>query len=354
MSRDLSAALKVAGGGLIAAGALASGAVAGALAERFLVSKPLREGDVTAFEADVPDHVLTVTASDGTALHVEIDDAEHGYDDLTIVFAHGYALTLDSWHFQRADLRGVARMVFYDQRSHGRSGRAEFDTHHIDQLGQDLYDVLESVVPTGRILLVGHSMGGMSIMALAQLHPEILRERVAGVVFISTTAGGLQQSTLGLPSVLAQTMGRIAPAAVSALSKRVGLVAWGLDTGTESDFGLLLTRLYAFGSIVPPAVTRFVAQMIADTDADVITEFLSALQDHDKRDVLPAFSQVPTLILFGSKDKLTPPAHSHAMDERIGNAELVEISDAGHMMILEKHQEIDARIAKFVAACARS
>ena len=350
MSRDLSAALKVAGGGLIAAGALATGAVVGAVAERCLVSKPLRGDGGTTFD-DVADHTVMVTTQDGTPLHVEIDD---GPDQVTLVFAHGYALSSDSWHFQRMDLRGTSRLVFYDQRSHGKSARAEFDTHHIDQLGEDLYDVIESVVPTGRIVLVGHSMGGMSIMALAESHPELIRDRVAGVVFISTTAGGLHQSTLGLPTALAQTMGRFAPVAVSALSKRVGLVAWGLDTGTESDFGLLLTRLYSFGSFVPPAVTRFVAQMISGTDADVITEFLSALQDHDKRDVLAVFRDVPTLILVGSKDKLTPPAHSQLMDELIGSSRLIEISDGGHMMILEKHKEIDAQIKEFVKSCAKS
>jgi len=349
MSSDLPAALRVAGGGLVAAGALAAGAVVGAAVERLFVSKPLRADDGEAFD-DVPDHVLNVTTSDGVTLHVEVDD---GPEHVTIVFAHGYALTLDSWHYQRMDLRGTARLVFYDQRSHGKSSRAEFDTHHIDQLGHDLYDVIESVAPTGRLILIGHSMGGMTIMALADSHPELFAERIDGVVLLSTTAGGLEQSTLGLPSILAQTMGRLAPVAVNALSKRVGLVEWGLDTGTESDFGLLLTRLYAFGSMVPAPVNRFVAQMIAGTSADVITEFLSALHDHDKRAVLPVFRTVPTLVFVGSKDKLTPPSYSRELVEQIGNAELVIVPDAGHMMILEKHEEIDARIKEFVHACEK-
>lgn len=353
MSRDLSAALKVAGGGILAAGALATGAVVGAAVERLFVSNPLRHDEEGGF-TDVPDHLVTVTTDDGVLLNVEIDDGPEDGDGLTIVFAHGYALTLAAWHFQRNDLRGVARLVFYDQRSHGKSARAEFDTHHIDQLGRDLYDVIESVVPTGKIVLVGHSMGGMSVMALADSHPELFDDRIAGVVFIATTAGGLERATLGLPTALAQTMGRFAPVAVSALSRRVGLVEWGLGNGTESDLGLLLTRMYAFGSLVPPNVTRFVAQMISGTSADVITEFLSALQDHDKLDALEVFAKVPTLIIVGSKDKLTPPSHSAVMDEAIGNAELVEISDAGHMVILEKHEEVDALMTSFIDRRCRS
>ena len=56
-----------------------------------------------------------VPAEDGTLLHVEIDEAP-GSDALTVVFCHGYALNLDSWHYQRQAFRGRARLVFYDQR----------------------------------------------------------------------------------------------------------------------------------------------------------------------------------------------------------------------------------------------
>ena len=77
-------------------------------------------------------------ADDGTELYYEIDDV--GEDDgrgprrrrlfgrrapapVTVVFSHGYCLNQDSWHFQRAALRGIVRTVHWDQRSHGRSAR---------------------------------------------------------------------------------------------------------------------------------------------------------------------------------------------------------------------------------------
>ena len=90
-----------------------------------------------------------------------------------MVFIHGYALNLDCWHFQRAGYRGLVRAVYYDQRSHGRSGRSTEGRATIEQLAVDLLQVLDEVVPDGPVVLVGHSMGGMSIIALAEEHPDL-------------------------------------------------------------------------------------------------------------------------------------------------------------------------------------
>ena len=108
---------------------------------------------------------------------------------LTIVFAHGFTLSMDSFHFQRRDLGDVARLVFYDQRSHGRSGRSAPENATIDQLGLDLYAVLQAVAPAGPVVLVGHSMGGMTILALADQHPELFGDRVVGVALLATSTG---------------------------------------------------------------------------------------------------------------------------------------------------------------------
>ncbi|MGH3308201.1 MAG: alpha/beta hydrolase, partial [Nocardioides sp.] len=114
---------------------------------------------------------VTVVADDGVPLHVEVDEfAQHPQRGrrrnapteepaLTIVFCHGYALNLDCWHFQRAGYRGLVRAVYYDQRSHGRSGRSTEGKATVDQLGHDLRRILDEIVPDGPVVLVGHSMG---------------------------------------------------------------------------------------------------------------------------------------------------------------------------------------------------
>lgn len=344
MTPEVTPALRVAGRGLLAAGALAAGAALGAIAERSLLRSSGVGGSV-AMPADfgtLRGEPVTVTATDGTELYAEIDAPdEHAPDDgLTVIFCHGYALNLDSWHFQRQDLRGRARLVFYDHRSHGRSTRADFDTHHVDQLGEDLGVLIDTVAPTGPLMLVGHSMGGMTVMALAAQRPELFAERVYGVALIATSAGGLSSGMLGLPPGIGLVLHRIAPPVAAAVARRKGLVE---RTGwSSSDLGLLLTRLYSFGSTATEQASRFVAGMVSATPIDVVAEFLPALQEHDKHAALSTFESVELLVIVGDSDRLTPKDQSDEIVRRVPGAEYVVIPDSGHMLTLEKHEEVDA------------
>ena len=129
-----------------------------------------------------------VTTDDGVPLHVEVDgDADA---PLTVVFSHGFTARLVEWELQRAALRDRARLVFWDQRGHGRSGWTKLTAATIDRTGRDLGQVLDATTPTGPVVLAGHSMGGMSILALARQRPELFGGRVVGVFLLATSAGG--------------------------------------------------------------------------------------------------------------------------------------------------------------------
>jgi pimeloyl-ACP methyl ester carboxylesterase len=345
VSPDITPALRVAGRGLLAAGALAAGAALGAVAERSLLrasGQPLPDGEGSGF-GDLRGEVHHVAANDGMILHVEVDELDApSADGLTIVFVHGYALNLDSWHFQRQALRGRARLVFYDQRSHGRSQKADFDSHHIDQLGHDLESVIAAVAPSGPLMLVGHSMGGMTIMALAVQRPDLFADRIFGVGLLSTTAGGLAEGGLGLPSGVGRAFHRVAPALAASLVKRKQLIEW--SNWSASDLGLLLTRLYSFGSTATDEASRFVASMVASTPIEVVSEFLPALQEHDKRAALSVFQGVEVLVLVGATDRLTPREYSDYIVSQVPGAEYVVVEDSGHMVTLEKHEVVDTAL----------
>src|SRR5918996_5884192 len=150
-------------------GVAAAGAAVGFAAGRYVVGRPLRGDDPYADEplGTLRGAPYTMETDDGVHLHVEVDEP-HDRPDLTVVFTHGYALNLDSWHFQRRDLRGQARLVFWDQRSHGRSARAADATVSFDRLAADLSQVInETVAKRGSLGVGGHSMGGMTVLALA-------------------------------------------------------------------------------------------------------------------------------------------------------------------------------------------
>jgi pimeloyl-ACP methyl ester carboxylesterase len=293
---------------------------------------------------------LTVVADDGTPLHVEVDEPDHpvGPDDLTVVFCHGYALTLDCWHFQREHLRGRVRTVFYDQRSHGRSGRSPMDHATIDQLGRDLQSVLDAVVPEGPVVLVGHSMGGMTIVALADEHPELFGDRVRGVALISTTAGGLDPSRILLPIVPAWLGSRPLHRGIAALARGHRVVDRLRKVGRR--VALVTTDQIAFGDRVPAAYVRFVDDMLAATPFEVVAEFFPGFGQLDKFHAVGVLSKVPTTVICGTADRLTGVGHSRKLHSRIDGSTLVEEEGAGHMVILERSAEVDAALDKLLVA----
>jgi pimeloyl-ACP methyl ester carboxylesterase len=276
---------------------------------------------------------LTVPADDGLPLHVEIDGPEDA--PLTVVFCHGYALSRHTWHYLRRELSGTVRMVLWDQRSHGRSGRSKPTHATVDQTGADLWTVLQATVNADHpVVLVGHSMGGMTVMALAEQHPELFGGQIAGVALINTSAGNLKEMTLGLPLVLAKAMRPITPGVVRSLGKRARLVEQGRQFG--ADIAFMVTRRMAFADkSVSPAVVDFLEQMIRSTPIDVIAEFYPALMAHDKMGSLEVVGRVPTLVMTGGADRLTPPAHGAAIAAAIPGSELVQVPAAGHVLMLE-------------------
>ncbi|MFD0272489.1 alpha/beta fold hydrolase [Kitasatospora sp. NPDC127111] len=269
-------------------------------------------------------------------------------EPLTVVFCHGYCLNQDSWHFQRAALREGMRLVFWDQRSHGRSERSRSylagEPASIDQLGRDLKAVIDAVAPTGPLVLVGHSMGGMTVMALADQHPELFRERVAAVALVGTLAGNWDAVTLGLPAAGAKLFKKVAPGVMKLLGRQVELVEATRRLG--ADVSAVFYRKFSFGGKdVDPGVVRFAEQLLDATPIDVVAEFYPVFGVHEKSAALAALRGIPTLVLAGTKDLLTPPGHSEAMAEQLPGAELVLIEDAGHLVMLERPDLVDRRLA---------
>ena len=340
--------LRIAGIAAAAVGTVAAGTAAAVFAERRVVARR-RTADPVASEGfgTLRSEPVTVTATDGVRLHVEVDEApDADAAGPTVVLVHGFALNLDCWHFQRAHLRGARRTVLYDQRSHGRSERSHLDHANIDQLGHDLRAVIDAVAPDGPVVLVGHSMGGMAVIALAGHHPELFGERVVGVGLVSTTAGGLRTHRLLGRYLPDRLMSQVTSRGMALLARAPGLVDGARRSG--SDIGFLVTGRFAFGGDVPPSYVEFVDEMLAETPFEVLAEFFPNFDVLDKFEALHAFEQVPTVIICGTEDALTSIGHSRKMASRIHGADLVECPGAGHMVILERAEQVNAALDRLV------
>ncbi|WP_405916335.1 alpha/beta fold hydrolase [Streptomyces sp. NBC_00728] len=352
-----------------AIGVVAAGAAAGVAIERLTVGRGMRKKARLALDSTGPYGSLRGTpgkaySDDGTELYYEVDEVEPEASlaprrrrlfgrkapaPVTVVFSHGYCLNQDSWHFQRAALRGVVRTVHWDQRSHGRSGRgvAQLEDRTpltIDQLGRDLLAVIEAAVPEGPIVLVGHSMGGMTVMALAEQFPELIRERVVAVALVGTSSGRLGEVNFGLPVAGVAAVRRVLPGVLKALGQQAALVERGRRATADLFAGVI--KRYSFASRdVDPAVERFAERMIESTPIDVVAEFYPAFTEHDKTAALARFTGMPVLVLAGVKDLVTPSEHSEAIADLLPDAELVLVPDAGHLVMLEHPEVVIDRLA---------
>ena len=343
--------------GLVAGSGLA--VVGGVLLDRRLGARRQSRTDEDGIElGSLRGDLYEVRAQDGVVLHAEVDEispytSTAKYDgQATVVFVHGFSLNLDCWHFQRQAFRGKRRMVFYDQRSHGRSGRSTHENSTIDQLGEDLREVLEVLAPGEPVVLVGHSMGGMTMVALAEQHPELFGDRIVGVGLISTTAGGQR---------IHKVVSRYIPDAVGRRVVERGLLLAGqrdrileLARRSGSAIAMQIVGEFAFGDQpVPGAQVAFLDSMISATPLKVLVEFIPQFDALDKFHVVEAFSEVPTTIICGTKDKLTSIDHARKLQAHIKGSRLEELDGGGHMTIFEFKERVNRDLEQLFADADR-
>lgn len=285
----------------------------------------------------VADKEVAVPASDGLVLHAEINEPEGWTPDTgpTVVLVHGFVLNLSSWvHQRRALVDAGYRVVCYDQRNHGISEVGDLTHCTIDQLGKDLRAIVDATTPEGQIVLVGHSMGGMTIMSFAGRYPELTRDRLAGAALIATSAGGDSLVQLGLGATFDRIIAKLGPGFLGGLGKREGV--WGSLRAAGRAVENHFVQKYAFGTEMPREMLRAVATMVFGTRLDTIGAFLPELDELDVRETLPGLVETPVLIVAGSKDVLTPPAHSESLAQALPAAEHVVVPGVGHLLQLER------------------
>ncbi|MCW2714456.1 MAG: Pimeloyl-ACP methyl ester carboxylesterase [Frankiales bacterium] len=328
---------------LLGVGAVAAGTavvVARRRAAARGVDNPLPETTPAAPPVDAGRR-RTVLTADG----VELAVTEHGSEQpgATVVLAHGYVQSSALWAGQVRDLveaRSDLKVVTYDHRGHGASGRATRETATIEQLARDLAEVLAAVAPTGPVVLGGHSMGGMTIMALAEQFPDLFEDRITGVAFVATSSGGLSEVTWGLPAPVAKLAHRLLPA-VNA--KAVRDEAKGKPRRVSPAEALLV-----FPRGADPAHVKLALDVQRECRAETVAHFLATFSTHDRLHALKALADLPTVVIVGEQDRLTPLAHSRALAEALSSSELVVYPGVGHMVQLERRAEVSRHLLALI------
>ncbi|WP_448640213.1 alpha/beta fold hydrolase [Geodermatophilus sp. URMC 63] len=281
----------------------------------------------------------TVRTDDGVDLHVEVDGREDA--PLTVVFSHGFTARLGEWDLQRAAVRDRARVVLWDQRGHGRSGWADPRSATIDRTGRDLAEVLDAVVPQGPVVLAGHSMGGMTVMALARRRPELFGDRVVGAFLLATSAGGLVST--GLLAAGVRLLRRLHLLRLYLWWLRLLAPTLERHRRRGTRFGRYYVRRYLFGKDdATRDAVRQVQDMLEETPLTITMAFYGTFLDHDETASLPVLGRVPVTVVAAEYDRLTPAVHGRRLAEGIGaSAELVVVPGAGHSVNLTRTAVVD-------------
>ncbi len=311
---------------LVGVGSAAALAGLAQVAERLIVARERKRPDPDAGRmlTPAPDLEEIVVAGDGAKLH-----ALRRGQGPPIVLSHGVTLDLRTWVHQLESLPAAGfEAVAFDHRGHGRSSLGS-DGYSVEAFGDDLRAVLEQL-DLRDVVVVGHSMGGVAALALALTHPELMRERVRGVVLLSSVA-------------------RVALArrgAITRLTRRLArFVPDSRPVWYAPNLGFLAARL-GFGRDAQPSHVELVRQMWIDNTVGSRTEAPLALVGLDLTRELP-WLPVPVSVIGGTADVIAPIWNSRELARLIPAATLDVFPGSGHMLMLERAKELDRLLVSF-------
>lgn len=324
---------------LVTAG-IAAGAVAGGMLGRTVLKARRRRGDAEAHEALSllpPEDLGTIRSLDGTGLAVR---AAGDRSRPAIVFAHGFGLDQTTWHYQWTGLSDRYRCVLFDFRSHGGSARAVGGDVSPAAFGNDLVAVLDGVSTGGPVLVVGHSMGAVAVLAIAESRPDLFDERIAGCVFAGAASSGLLRGAVrSIAGLLRPRLSlRDAGSRVNRLRRDI--------VSSRADVGSLIARATHFGPEASPHVVSYALGLAARAPSEIWTGALAGLMDLDLRHAVEHV-RVPALVLVGEHDRVTPRASADALAAALPDGRLEVVEGAGHFSMMESHEEFNRRLDAF-------
>jgi 3-oxoadipate enol-lactonase len=241
-----------------------------------------------------------------------------------VVLLHGFPLSREMWREQLSGLGSIYRVIAPDLRGHGESPAPE-GVYTMDEMADDVVELLDTLHITERVVLGGLSMGGYVALSMLARYPE----RIRALILMDTRAGADTVEAAANREVTAQSV---------------------LSAGTATSVvDAMLPKLFAPITLEqrPERVEPMLAIMEKTSPRGVAGALRGMAIRPDRRAELPGIS-VPTLVLVGEHDVITPPAEARAMAEAIPGARLQVIPEAGHMAPYENYSAANLAILQFL------
>jgi len=192
-------------------------------------------------------------------------------------------------------------------------------------------------------------MGGMTIMSLAAQHADLFGPGgpVKAVALLDTSAKRPEDNTFGL-------RGPFATLFLKQWNSSLALMVSDPEKAERArrSGGAISVRISGFLNLHRKSdrrLARFTEAMSAQTKAQVVGDFWIDLDTHDKLKALEALADVPTLVVVGVADRLTPPTDARIIAAAVPGSQLLELERAGHCAMLERPEAVNAALLDLVA-----
>lgn len=276
----------------------------------------------------------------GESLYVEVQGP---VDAPAVIFTHGWGLDSTIWHEARRDLSADLQVITWDLPGLGRSSlRGSLTLVH---LAQSLKCVM-TLAGDRPVVLVGHSIGGMTIQTLARDEPGLVEARVAGIVLLNTTYTNPLR-TMILSSVMqAMRLPVLVPAMhlVRWLQPLVWLIGWQSYLSGSAH----MAQRLGFGPDVTRRQLDHAALLVTRNPPGVQARGNLAMFEWDADDALSKVD-VPTLVLCGDRDIVTVPSAGEKIAMSAEGAAVI-VERANHMGPVEQAKRYNGTIDDFVRA----
>ncbi len=263
-----------------------------------------------------------------------------------IIAIHGWGTNRNDWSYISPKLNEQSEVLYWDLPGLGASPKPEDENYELSNYASKLKELIEK--QTKPVILMGHSIGGMIILTLAGQYPSLLGNQVSKMILIHTTYTNPSKTALfsGLLTAIQEPI--LKPMlwvqiALSPLFRLANILSY------FNGAAFLATALTGFGGHQTRGQLDLATRFISFAPIDVASRGMLAMFRYDAENILQRI-QIPTLIITGTKDRLTKPEASHWMNENIQYPTLVTNDGGGHMGTLERHEKISQEIISFISS----
>jgi len=281
---------------------------------------------------------------EGHTLHVEFYGSPKAQP---IIMLHGWSSNSTQWYYFKKTLSKDYRLLLVDLPGLGKSGKPANNDYSLAKFSRDLEAVID-LCSDQKPLVLGHSIGGMTILSACKIMGPSFYSKVSGLVLVQTTYTNPCKTSILSGLLLALQKPVLTPILyiMIGLAPLFQLMNWLKYLNGSMHLSNALT---GFAGTETKGQLNLTALLSTIAPIDVVARGCLAMFDYDAISTLQTIS-LPVLVVAGKQDILIKKRACSYITEYIPNAQLVTLAPSGHMGVLERNAEMVSAVSAFAKA----